>query len=709
MSHAQAVDYAVRHAFANQSVIPEHALLGHALLHSCGSGLSYRMDAALEEHAQVIRGQDVHGRDVVTAQHVLAEEESLLDYMAQARRKVVPSFAELGAARGVRPWVPGIEYSAGAPGPRKELSNEQKAVVTHVLESNAKIIGIRGVAGGGKTTTMRETVAAIVAMTGRNVVTVAPTGMSAREDGLRKEGFQEADTLTKLIGYGDGPGDRKMQEKARGGVIYVDEAGLVGAEAMLKLFRLADALDARVILQGDTRQHGSVARGDAMRLLQDHGGLVCAEITEIRRQRHAPHREAVGMLAKGNIAGGFDKLDDLGCIQEVKDSERYKVLATDYLDALKAAPENAKRTEVALVVTPSHVEGRKAAADIRKGMWARGMLEDEREHRHLTSLKWSPAQRGAAYNYERGHVVEFGRDTKGGFTKGERLYVRGMLHGEVLLSPNLDGSGPVKILPREYAEHFDVYREDAIALAVGDLVRITKGGADRDGKALETGAIYEVRAYGKDGSLELGTEPGKVSRTLDAGKALHLRHGYYRTSYEVQGATTRRAIVAQASDSFGASNEKQAMVSWSRFIESMTIYTDDKKAARRAAQKSGEREFARDVRQSSPALSPEPPVEAQVAQRKTGGFRTAAPFQRAHGFKEAVGFTRGPGFGARMRQVYERIREEYEAVRDGIKRTLGFGEDMPIAPQPAAAGVLGFAAREALRREQAKEREGPER
>jgi hypothetical protein len=294
-----------------------------------------------------------------------------------------------------------------------------------------------------------------------------------------------------------------------------------------------------------------VARGDAMRLLETHGGLVCAEITQIRRQRHAPHREAVGLLAAGDIAGGFDKLLALCGVKEVKDSERYKVMAGDYLDALKAAPENAKRTDIALVITPAHGEGRKAAREIRKGMWARGMLRDEREQRHLTTLGWSDAQRAAAYNYQVGQVVEFGKNARGGFVKGRRYYVRGVLDGEVILSPTKDATGPVKLLPRDEVDRFDVFAENTLQVAVGDLVRITKGGSDAGGKALETGAIYEVREYAKDGSIQLGTEPGKVSRTLDAREALHLRHGYYRTSYEVQGATTRRAIVGQSSESFG--------------------------------------------------------------------------------------------------------------------------------------------------------------
>ncbi len=233
-----------------------------------------------------------------------------------------------------------------------------------------------------------------------------------------------------------------MQNRARGGVIYVDEAGLVGAKDMKKLFELADALGARVILQGDTRQHHSVSRGDAMRLLEEHGGLQCVEITQIRRQKHAPFREAVGILAKGDIGGGFDKLVSLGAVKEVKDSERYKLLATDYLDALGAAHENAKRSEVALVITPGHAEGRKASALIRAGMRERGKLGEERTHKHLTTLKLSEEERAHAYNYNKPPHGDLQKNAKG-FTKGQRLYVRGVGgRREVILSRRKTGTAP---------------------------------------------------------------------------------------------------------------------------------------------------------------------------------------------------------------------------------------------------------------------------
>ena len=61
---------------------------------------------------------------------------------------------------------------------------------------------------------------------------------------------------------------------------------------MAQVFDLAEKLDARVILSGDRRQHGSVERGAALRLLEEEAGLVPAEIKDIQRQK-GDYKQAV--------------------------------------------------------------------------------------------------------------------------------------------------------------------------------------------------------------------------------------------------------------------------------------------------------------------------------------------------------------------------------------------------------------------------------
>jgi ATP-dependent exoDNAse (exonuclease V) alpha subunit len=53
------------------------------------------------------------------------------------------------------------------------------------------------------------------------------------------------------------------------GVILVDEASQLGTRDMLKVFGTAEALNARVVLVGDKRQHRSATAGEPLKLLEE--------------------------------------------------------------------------------------------------------------------------------------------------------------------------------------------------------------------------------------------------------------------------------------------------------------------------------------------------------------------------------------------------------------------------------------------------------
>ena len=113
---------------------------------------------------------------------------------------------------------------------------------------------------------------------------------------------------------------------------------------MDQLFALAEKMDARVLLSGDRRQHGSVERGSALRLLEEEAGLVPAEVKEIKRQS-GDYKEAVKALSEGRVAEGFKRLDDLNWVREIPDEERDRQLAADYVQAVREG-------KTALVVSP---------------------------------------------------------------------------------------------------------------------------------------------------------------------------------------------------------------------------------------------------------------------------------------------------------------------------------------------------------------------
>jgi len=93
-------------------------------------------------------------------------------------------------------------------------------------------------------------------------------------------------------------------------VLFVDEAGQIGGRQMLELLRLACENNARVMLSGDTRQHGAVEASDALLAIERHSGVKPVELHKIRRQDPALGRdddERIGIrrVAPVRLCDGF--------------------------------------------------------------------------------------------------------------------------------------------------------------------------------------------------------------------------------------------------------------------------------------------------------------------------------------------------------------------------------------------------------------------
>ena len=62
-------------------------------------------------------------------------------------------------------------------------------------------------------------------------------------------------------------------------MLLVDEAGQIGGRQMHQLLSLAQANEGRVILSGDTRQHGAVEASDALRAIEKYSTLQAIELS----------------------------------------------------------------------------------------------------------------------------------------------------------------------------------------------------------------------------------------------------------------------------------------------------------------------------------------------------------------------------------------------------------------------------------------------
>lgn len=515
----EAIARSLDHMFERKSVVGERRLLADALKRAAGVAAPSMVQSLVAGEHLLSGVRD--GHRLVSTRAVLAEEQAMLRFAREGRG----GFSPLGPE-------PSIALLDG-------LKDEQRHATLGLLASRDRVSVLRGVAGTGKTTMMRAAVRGIEAG-GARVLAFAPSAEASRGV-LRTEGFADAETVAHLLV------DTKLQDSARDQVIWVDEAGLLGARTMNQLFRLAERVDARIVLSGDYRQHGSVERGSPLLQLEQEAGIVPVTLRQIQRQ-DGKYREAVRDLSEGRAAEAFKALDGLGWIREVQGAERYAAIADEYADATRG-----KKT--ALSVAPTHLEGAYVTAAVRSKLQALGRLsKDEREVPMLVNANLTEGERADATSYEPGDVLVFHQNARG-YQRGDRV-VAGK-----------------QALPLDRAARFQVFKQALLRVAKGDVLRITRGGKTLDGKhALNNGMRVTVRGFDRKGNLVLANG-WKIARDFG-----HLTHGYVGTSHASQGKTFDRVIIAQGYDSLPASSAEQFYVSVSRGRERATIYTEDKAA-----------------------------------------------------------------------------------------------------------------------------------
>jgi ATP-dependent exoDNAse (exonuclease V) alpha subunit len=616
---AQAVDHATQHSFVREAVVSERKLATEALKRGLGSVTVE--DVTRELAARPLIRSEVDGKRVATTKEMLALESKMTEFARSGRGRFRP-LAD-ASRQCSRDW----------------FNDGQKAAVRHVLGSRDRVMIIRGAAGTGKTTLEQE-IGEALKEAKKPVVALAQTAKASR-DVLRQEaGFAMADTVARFFK------DQYMQEAARNGVILVDEASMLGSRDMCHLFDIADAVNARVLLVGDRKQHRSVTAGEPLRLLEENAGLPVAEVTEILRQE-GDYKRAAKALSEGQVEEAFAELGKLGWIREVADGERDQQLAASYLAAVAEKKKDGS-AKSALVVSPTHAEGGRITDAIRDGLKAEGKLAKDRNvsvwiPKHLTD-----AEKADPTQYDAGDLLQFHENAKG-HTKGSRSVVE-------------EGTTP----PTELANRFEVYRPAELALAVGDRIRVTAGGKTKDGEhRLSNGALFTVEGFNRRGDIVVD---GGWVIDRDFG---HLAHGYVVTSHASEGATVDKVFVGMASDSFPATNQRSAYVAWTRGRQQVLVYTDDRKELLKAICRPDEPLTATELAESQ---------NGKLPSRNGQAHRPAARPRRRDG--QAVA-RRAPGGRAGQPRPLVRLRPG--RVRGRAPGEAGRG---PLAPaeEPARGG-----------------------
>jgi conjugative relaxase-like TrwC/TraI family protein len=554
LSACEAVTWAERHLFERRSVVHEHEIWRYALETARGTSVSLT-DIKRETNARDYLRDET---DKVAHRDVLAREWEIVE----AARNGIGRHRQLGQFRD-----------------ESELAEDQRAALQSILSSTDFITLFRGAAGTGKSFVLRAAQRGINQKS--TSVVLAPQRQQVID--LGRDGLTNTHTVREALQR------RDLPERA---VVIVDEGGQLDGRQLFDLMCLVQERKGRLLLCGDTRQHGPIEASDALRAIERYSGLRAAKLNQIRRQepkrgrtseerqRIRKYRDAVEAASAGNQSLSFEKLERLGAIEECSLGEQNDRLSDEYI-------EIATRGESAIVVSQTRAEVRDINDAIRRKLRDRSALPaDETEIAVLKQIDLTSAQKLDRRSYPDNAVLVFNRDVNG-FARGEGGKLVGMTPKRLVVEVN----GKLRGLPLTRVDYVNVCRAHTLTLSPGDRLQLKANAVSSDGRKLANGEVVVVDRIKSSGAIRLAD-----GRTLPPNYRQFVR-GYAVTSYGSQGKTVDRVLFSDSAVR-AATNAQQWYVTISRGRKSVKILTPDKEQLRQAILRSGERELALDLLRS---------------------------------------------------------------------------------------------------------------
>lgn len=542
----QAVTYARDHLFERSAVLDQRDILEAAL--SRGMGETTYAHIRQEFEQRVARGE------LRAVDHGGRGQQYTTAAMLRMEREIVQRMQE-GNQRGMSdPMLVSPQIRIATEDRHPELNASQRQVVDQIFLSCERMVGLDGVAGAGKTTTLAVIREGAEAQ-GYTVEGFAPMSRAAQK--LADAGM-ETSTLQKHLARGERPdtGERRLY--------VLDESSLASTKQMHEFVHRLHPND-RVLLVGDRRQHEAVEAGRPFAQLQD-AGMKTVKLEEIVRQKDPELKQVVEQLARGEVREAVEGLERQGRVHEIrKPAERISAIAKEY----------AKSPEGTLVVSPDNRSRVEINLAIRAEMQERGLVSKE-EHRIdalVPRQDLTGPERTWAARYEFNDVVRYARASKEtGMKQGEYARVKNVDAEKNLLTVVRADGAEVTYDPRRQ-QGVSVYRAEPRTFAVGDRIQFTAPANDLKVANRELGTIESLH----DGKLSLKMDGGRNVQ-LDPREHPHLDHGYAVTSHSSQGQTAERVLIHVDTELAARDllNSRMAYVAVSRGAEDAQIFTNDR-------------------------------------------------------------------------------------------------------------------------------------
>ena len=458
-----------------------------------------------------------------------------------------------------------------------ELDDEQRKALDRLLRSTNTVTLFRGGAGTGKSFVLRRLVEE-VRQSNRAVVVLAPQRQQVVE--MEKSGFLSPRTVASFL---------QRKELPQGALVVVDEAGQIGGRHMLDLLRLARQSNARVLLSGDSRQHGPVEASDALVAIEKHSGLRPVELHSIRRQNPAlgrdeverqqirEYRTAVEAAADGKLADSFAKLDAAGAVISCGLDNQAEKLSEEYLRIQE-------RSASAVVVSQTWAEVHRLNTSIRDALKSKGLLgHSDTVVESLDKLDLTNAQKRDDRFYPPEAIIVFNQKVRN-TEPGKPGKLAGIVSSGVLVEVD----GLFVTVQNRLLDRITVCLPRQIPLADGDRLHFKANRAMASGSRVTNGELVTVKGVEGDGRIILTD-----GRILDA-NFREFQPGYAITSYGSQGKTVDYVLFSDSTIK-AATNAQQWYVSISRGRRGIRIFTSDKEQLRENLVRSGHRPLALDL------------------------------------------------------------------------------------------------------------------
>jgi conjugative relaxase-like TrwC/TraI family protein len=560
----EAITYAKHRSFEREAVTDERILMRDALRHGMGHIVYAQVKPAFEARVETgeflaARGQKYSSGRLYTTPATIAQERQAVESSLEGQNQQRPIVSREQAAA----------YAQGLP----RLNDGQRAAIETVLSSPDRVQGFQGLAGTGKTTTLRA-IREAAEQAGYAVEGMAPTSRASQQ--LREAGIS-AGTLQGYLARG---GHAQQADPASRHLYMLDESSLASTRQMRDFLKKIGPHD-RVLVIGDTRQHQGVDAGKPFEQMQD-AGMKTALLDRIMRQQDPALLAAVERLSKNETREGIAMLAAQGRVTQIEDkSARIEAIARAYAD----------RPAGSIIVSPDNASRRDLNEQVRQELQKRGALA--KDETPLPTLiprnEMTGADRAWASAYHVGDVLRYARGSRElGLERGSYATVTGVEQDNNRLNVETQSGASIRYDPRRL-QGIAAYREITRSFSPGDRIQFTAPNKELDvpNRAMAT-------IVGIDGHQVMARLDGDGTRhvTFDSREMRHFDHGYAVTSHSSQGVTAKRVLVNMDTRANPELiNTRFAYVAVSRASQDAQIFTNDAEAL-------GQR-LSRDVTKSS--------------------------------------------------------------------------------------------------------------